>query len=301
VVLLAVLGCAGAVAAQESAPRQRKQPLSRPADPRRIALLVGVQHYAPGTDTDRFPLLRGPDNDVSLMRDVLQDRLGFDAGSILVLRDGDATLRGIVTGFQHWMIESARADSEVLFYFSGHGAQVPDQSGREENGLDSSLLAFDSRVGDRDGNYDLTDDAMQGLLQALGRVTGRITVISDACFSGSGLRGTALGVRSAPAGRRGLDTARLAEFWPAGAPILDDDDPRRGNIDRRYVHISACSNRQYAREWQPAGGAAADGPPRVYGAFTWFLARALSEALPGASHRAVAEQTQILVSNHVPG
>ena len=270
-------------------------PAPRPVDATKIALLVGVQSYAAGTDESGLVPLQGPHNDLALMRQLLLDRFAFDEGSIRILRDEGATLRDIVTSFHAWLIEPAVEDSEVLFYFSGHGSRVRDHSGVEPNELDSSFLAYDSRSGDRDGDYDLTDDAMQGLLQALARKTGRITVITDACFSGAGTRGQVLGVRGGATGGRGLAAAALAGFWPEDAPVLEDDDVRRRDIGDRYVHISACSNQQYAREWRP------EGDEKIYGAFTYFLARALNEAAPGESHRAVAEHAQVLVSTHVPG
>lgn len=271
-------------------------PWPEPADRSRLALLVGVQDYAPGTDP-RFAALEGPRNDVGLMRGLLLERFGFDERSILTLVDGQATLQGIVAGFSDWLVRYARPESEVLFYFSGHGSQVPDRSGREESGFDSSYVAFDSRTRGRDGAFDLSDDAMHALLQSLARITGRITVITDACHSGGSMRGQVRGVRAGPAGREATGGASYAGFWPDSIRVADDGDPARADIADRYVHIAACSNRQYAREWQPRG----DEDGATFGAMTYFLARALGEAAPGATHRTIAERTQELVGSHVPG
>src|SRR5690606_3493218 len=113
------------------------------------ALLVGVSDYHV-LDAD----LKGPRNDVALMAGALVAR-GAQPQDIRVLTTpgtplaeglaaaGDPTRQAILDGLDRLAAEAQPGDT-VIFYYSGHGSQAPDQSGDEAGGYDEILLPSDA-------------------------------------------------------------------------------------------------------------------------------------------------------------
>ncbi|MBI5362805.1 MAG: caspase family protein, partial [Planctomycetes bacterium] len=288
------------------APRAREGPPPAPETergaPAKLALLVGLDHYAPDTPPVFAPLA-GCVADVRRVKDLLVQRFGFDPKDVLVLEDEHASHAGIVRAFHDHLIARATAETEVVFWFSGHGSRVPDASGASAAELDhkdSTLLAYDSRAGGADGAWDFCDDELRSLLYALTRKTARVTLVTDACHSGGAMRGAASGwprARSADEGRRPLDRERLAKSgWPADVALLDDGDPRAAEPER-YVHVSACGAKELAQELELPRD---DGVKEHGGALTLFLLQALDAAEPNASYRAIADQAAVRLSTHFP-
>jgi len=90
-----------------------------PSKRRRRALLVGINEYAdPGQN------LEGCVNDVFAMSATLQ-QCGFDPEDIRVCLNERATAEGILSRLG-WLLEDAKDGDERVFYYSGHGAQIPD-------------------------------------------------------------------------------------------------------------------------------------------------------------------------------
>lgn len=273
-----------------------------PAQPtgKKIALLVGLQEYAVPPDAE-FGALHGPRNDMRTIQDLLVTRLGFAAEDIKVLLDAQATHAAIVQSFDEWLIRRADADTEVLFWFGGHGSRTRDRSdvaGAEQDYMDATFLAFDSRAEESNGAYDIVDDELHSLLAALTQRTHRVMIVTDACYSGGGVRGgsSLVGVRGVASGNQPLSHSRIADFWPADVPFLDDGDLRAPDIAQKYVHLSACTNQQRAFEifvQEPD-------ERRIYGAFSYYLVQAMREARPGDSIRRIAERARLLVATHVP-
>jgi len=277
--------------------------IERPEEPHKIALLVGIDRYAPGTPTTFSPL-SGCVRDVELVRGLLVDRFGFPERDVLVLANEQATHEAIVRAFHERLIERAGPATEALIWFSGHGSRVPDRSGvaaAELEGKDSTLLAYDSRAKGEDGSYDISDDEVDSLLAALTEKTKRVTVVTDACHSGGATRGreNALGVRvrGVADGGRPVDRARLEQsFWPEQIPLLDDAAPAMRTVTG-YVHIAACAPTQLAVEIDVE---ADDGTPQSHGALTFFLVQRLRDTQPGTSYRRIADDVSVRVSTSCP-
>lgn len=261
---------------------------------RRIALLIGIDVHPAGEGQP--PALRGPRNDVQLVRDLLTRRFGFQIEDEDVLLGEQATHEAIVRTFHRRLVERADSDTRVVFWYSGHGSVIPDASGVESNKdkfdehwqlqpRDNSLVAYDSRSDGRRGEYDVSDDEIHSLLRALGAKTSKITLVMDCCHAGGNVRGTA--IRSADHGTRLLDRKAIEAFWPVGVPFLDDDQ-RPAAPRLRYVQIAACEEAQLAGEVEIGG--------KWYGTLTWFLVRALDAATPSMSWRRVAERTRAEVA-----
>lgn len=266
-----------------------------PTPVRRAALLVGIGDYPDEQlgDSD----LPGAPNDLELVTAVLTERFGFRESEILILADGDATHEAIVTAFHRHLIQPADESTEVVFWYSGHGSRVPDASGRrlaEDSDMDSTLVAWDSRLDGRRGSFDLADDELSSLLAALTARTGRVTMVTDSCHSGGVTRGLAgRGVRTIPIGDQPLDRQLLRPFWPAEIELLDDD--QSGPDTGRYVHIAACGPTQLAREWIP------DSNGRAYGALTWFLSLRLRSSQPRETYRGITSSVSRWIAGRVPG
>lgn len=261
-----------------AAPEQMPIAQSAAAAPRslrRRALLVAINQYK-----YNYPRLAGCINDAENLRDVLTQRFDFPSEDVLLLRDGEATLDGIRAAFEQHLIARADADTEVVFYFSGHGSSVNDDDGDEADCLDETLVTHDSGRQEGAPNRDLRDDELHTLLARLHLRTKRITVILDSCHSGTGAR--ALGVRSLPR------DARTAPICGAAATV--DAEARSQTLP--YTLITAARPNELAYERN------IDGVTR--GALTWHLARALRQAPQGATYRDVMEQVQSEVNGQFP-
>ncbi|HEV7318324.1 MAG TPA: caspase family protein [Ensifer sp.] len=154
--------------------------LAAPASARDRALLVGVGNYQ--NLSPKFTL-NGPKNDLVAMQTLLVDKLGFDASSIRVLKDEQATRAEILSSMNTWLVDETEPGDRVYIYFSGHGLQVKDADGDEEDGLDEALAPFDIAEGETDWQGVILDDDID---QVLERLDGRaVTMVIDACHSGT--------------------------------------------------------------------------------------------------------------------
>ena len=175
---------------------------SAPPDPPvqqgRHALLVGCTRYP------ELPLsmqLRGPANDVALMKKLLIERFGFSENNIVTLtEDAGSELRlptraNIVREFKK-LSESANAGDQVVILLAGHGSQQPDGKSDdpddfESDGLDEIFLPRD--IGEWDGGSNsvknaIVDDELRGWLAAISKKQAAIWVVIDACHSGTMIR-----------------------------------------------------------------------------------------------------------------
>ena len=208
------------------------------------------------------------------------------------LVNDEATHEAVVRAFDEHLLRRAGPETEVLFWFSGHGSRVPDQGGEREE-LDSTFLCADSRLDGRLGEYDLVDDEFNCLLRALMERTPHVVVVTDSCHSGGGMRGESeLVARSVPAGRNPLEPQRLEDFWPEGIAL------ETGELDpERYLHIAACAPNQLAFEhaYQDL-----DGNLRRQGALSFFLLDGLEHCAPGTTWRQLADEAAVRVATRYP-
>jgi hypothetical protein len=160
------------------------------------ALLVGVEDYP--DPRYRLPGVRA---DVALIKDVLIKSDVFKPDQIKVLTDKAATKRNIVQAFKEWLILGTDPGDTALFYFSGHGVQVWDESGDESvDARDEALMAWDAIVpkdfarrtiaGKKEAAFDSTearnfllDDEIRELLSQMQDRT--VVFFSDSCHSGT--------------------------------------------------------------------------------------------------------------------
>lgn len=170
--------------------------LPHPSHAELRAVLVGVSDYLT-LDAD----LKGPANDVRLMAEVLTAR-GIPAQEITVLTSDPSNLpTGVTTAAPPIkaammaalanMASRAQPGDTLVFYFSGHGAQAPDQNGDEGGGYDEIFLPADATGWKGDvGSVEnaLLDDEIQAWAQPLLSRGIKLVGLIDACHSDTGFR-----------------------------------------------------------------------------------------------------------------
>ncbi|MCU0633951.1 MAG: caspase family protein, partial [Gemmatimonadaceae bacterium] len=248
--------------------------------PTRRALCIGINDYP------HLRPLEGCVNDARLLRATLIDTFEFPEAHVAILENEAATRQGILDALDA-LIANTGPDDIVVIGYAGHGSQMTDLEFDEPSGLDSTLQPWDTE-GWQGENRDITDDELALKLEALGAKTRYITLLVDACHSGTITRdGTGGAARSTrpdtrPASALGrppvpLPRARGAvASGPSGwVPITD-----------KYVLIAGCRDDELAREYYPPelGGSV------THGALTWFLVQALRTASPGTTYRDVFER-----------
>lgn len=141
---------------------------------RHRALLVGINEYP--KEQDR---LEGCVNDVFEMSAVLQD-CGFPPESIRVCLDERATAKGITERLS-WLLDDPQADDQRVFYYSGHGATIPEYGENLEPDRNTeTLVPWDF---DWSPERSIVDDQIFGLYSQLPYRT-RFAMILDCCHSG---------------------------------------------------------------------------------------------------------------------
>jgi hypothetical protein len=142
------------------------------------ALIVGINNFIRPQWR-----LRGCINDTIAMQGLLKTTFGFQSDDIRVLHDQDASGQGIRDGLD-WLLSSYDDDgSDVrLFYFSGHGTQVPDQNQDEWECLDEVLVPFDHNWA-----APLRDDELWEFFKLIPENVN-FTYIADCCHSGSSMK-----------------------------------------------------------------------------------------------------------------
>lgn len=108
------------------------------------ALLVGINKY-PDPDND----LRGCINDINDMASFLVNERGFKMADIRLLTDKRATKINILERL-NWLVKDAKKGDQLLFHYSGHGAQMASRAKSGEiDKLDEVICPY---------NFEWTDE-----------------------------------------------------------------------------------------------------------------------------------------------
>ena len=181
------------------------------------ALVIGL-----GEQQDKNWAKINGDKDIPFAKAMLKDA-GYN--DIVTLVNKEATKAEIENAF-HQLASRCRKGDVVYIHFSGHGQQVTDVDGDEENGLDEAWIPYDAylKYGENDrGEKHLIDDEINVLLTDIRKKIGEegaMLVVVDACHSGDSSRGEDIGetVRGVsdrfviPVSKRGHAT-KGAEQW----------------------------------------------------------------------------------------
>lgn len=138
----------------------------------RRALCIGINEYPHPKDR-----LGGCVNDANSWASWFTTQ-GF---CVELLLDGAATRQGMLNSIRN-MIQDANAGDVIAIQYSGHGTQMPDQNGDEDDGQDEALVPYDHRT----NGYIIDDD----LGEICDKIPSGVNVnfFMDSCHSGSNTR-----------------------------------------------------------------------------------------------------------------
>ena len=258
------------------------------------ALLIGVNAV------DALPTrlrLRGPANDVALMRQALLQR-GFEARNILVLAQGTPaaaaapTQREVLQAMDR-IAHRVREGDTVVLHLAGHGVQVPQAMplrrgvAPEPEGLDEVFLLQDS------GTWDATqaslpralrDDDIGAWIDALVDRGVRVFAIFDSCHAAGLAREPAAYARW-----RAVAAAELgvpSSVMPAAGATVAASNRQGARTDGRVLAYAARGHELAGEEWLPKGASVAR--TRVQGVFSFEVAGALLSGARTAEELAAA-------------
>jgi hypothetical protein len=141
--------------------------------PRGVSLHIGLNRVDPAHYQGWDGALTACEFDANDMR-AIAERQGFEPRSLLTQ---EATSDAVLTAIERAAGELGQGDLFLCTY-SGHGGQVPDRNGDEEDRSDETWVAYDRQIVD-DELYALWDKFAPGT---------RLFVLSDSCHSGTVVR-----------------------------------------------------------------------------------------------------------------
>ena len=207
------------------------------------ALVIGIGNYP---EASGWAKING-DKDLPIVRDMLLAN-GFQSKDIVELKNESATADAIRKALDALVSKAAKGDV-IYIHFSGHGQQITDLHGDEEDGFDEAWIPIDAQFSYAKGKYEgenhIVDDQLnQWLSQLRSKVgaTGKITVVADACHSGGGSRGDE-------------DEAEYVVRGTSDAFVIPGNTKpfsgEVGTID--WIFISACKSYQCNYEYKGTG------------------------------------------------
>ncbi|KAH7102243.1 caspase domain-containing protein [Auriculariales sp. MPI-PUGE-AT-0066] len=148
---------------------------------RRRGLLVGVRYWG---SEDHDIILGGAYRDVDDMKELLISKFGWEAEEFIMLKDdrsdpGLQPTREIITRELRELVRGARSGDSLFFMFAGHGGQVYDKEGDEDDGMDEVIETCDG--------YQIVDDELFDLIVRPLPRGCRLTAVFDCCNSGTAL------------------------------------------------------------------------------------------------------------------
>jgi hypothetical protein len=206
---------------------------------RRLALCVGIDAYPQNP-------LAGCVKDARLWSQTLGS-IGFE---VRTLFDAEATRQALVDGLER-LVGSSRAGDVLVFQYSGHGTQLPDDDGDEVDRFDEAFVPVDYTRG-----RFLLDDDVAVILSKLpsGAV---LTLFMDCCHSGTNSRFAPLVRGMSTRDERVRYLAPSAELVDAhrafrrAARVTNAAKPE-GSLPG-VIHFAACQDNEYAWESQGQG------------------------------------------------
>lgn len=224
--------------------------------PRRIALCVGIDAYP------QRPLA-GCVRDARLWSKTLASA-GFQVNTLF---DAQATRQSLVDNLER-LVSGGRPGDILVFQYSGHGTQMPDDDGDEVDAFDEAFVPIDYGQ----GRFLLDDDI--GVILSKLAPGAVLTLFMDCCHSGTNSRFAPLvravstrdeRVRYLPPSAELVDAHRAYRRSARAAP--GPTRPPEGSLPG-VVHFAACQDNEYAWETQGQGDFTAIAAP--------LLAKALS-------------------------
>lgn len=142
------------------------------------SLSIGINDYPEAKDESGNVVdndLSGCVNDANAMRNIFIKNYGVKESNTKILLDKNANGDKFLDGIK-WLITTAKAGDQVIFTYSGHGAQIDDPESDEADKKTELLVLADGML--------VQDDFFNEVANLL-RINGvNCTFIFDSCFSG---------------------------------------------------------------------------------------------------------------------
>lgn len=216
-----------------------------------ILLSVGISRYS------NLPLA-SPAKDAEVFSELMRNKYGFS--DIVLLTDSDATKSRILNELSK-IQNRVSSNQTVIFYFSGHGSQLKDDNGDEDDGLDEVLCPYDFDSADK-RNSSIVDDQISVILQNLCQRAANVVFIFDSCFSGSATKA----LRSA------MSDMRNVQFKTASQGSLGAENGKSAldlKDSSNFAFISASKGNEPSLDTYDLFG---------HSLFTYFMLQALKGA-----------------------
>jgi hypothetical protein len=211
------------------------------------ALLVGVGKLdIPGNELPSIEL------DLDRIHEML-NLMGFEDRQIHTLQDEAATSTAVTAEFNGWLKQGVQPNDRVVFYFSGHGSNIPDLRGDQDEGVSQVLVTHDvKRIHDKGGaslGGVVPDYRIAELLAA--NPSRNILFIVDSCHSGTVTRSFTLknhSLGSDPVYVKSYDYPGMPAPPPRAASRGIDASPHEQQWDphANYVALTAAADNQEA-------------------------------------------------------
>jgi len=244
--------------------------------PTHWALVIGISDYINFDDVEGGDL-PGAEHDARSIRDLLVLKWKVPEANVRLLRSRDATRAAIEEGITGWLAGNVGPNDHVTVFFAGHGSQMWDESGDEDDGLDETIAPADVLATSTEN--DISDDVFN---EWLGTIPSRnVLVVLDNCNSGTGTRDVTPFSRGRLLARDIADVERPATASRRALPGQDDVTGFDAT-ETRVLEFAAAQPHQVAVDafFPAAGGAEAFNG----GAFTTFLVRELWKAPASATY-----------------
>lgn len=203
----------------------------------KYALLAAINNYPNKEDR-----LRGCLNDQANMLGLLGNRGYY----ITTLFDKEVTCEAFKECLEGIIKLLVPGDTFVIQY-SGHGTQINDRHGDEQDGLDEALYLYDGVF---------TDDIFNRILSTLPENINCL-VLLDSCFSGTATRNIKTRKKYITLGNILSSTRNIRRFL------------KSKEEDMKWVVISGCSEDQTSADAFISG--------KYNGAFTYYLVKAYKD------------------------
>ncbi|KAI0819956.1 peptidase C14 [Trametes gibbosa] len=157
------------------------------------ALLIGLQYSTTLAEVDPVWELRGAHEDPKTLRQLLIDVYDYKEEDITVLVDEPEvnqrawpTRKNILSAMRE-LVKGAQPGDCFVFSFSGHGSQVTNEDGTEEDGLDETLIPVDAILDPETNTFEnyIKDDDVRKIIADSLPSGARCVMIFDCCHSGT--------------------------------------------------------------------------------------------------------------------
>ncbi|KAJ8474021.1 hypothetical protein ONZ51_g7492 [Trametes cubensis] len=206
------------------------------------ALLIGIEYSTTLAKTNPRLELKGAHRDPAVLRKLLKDKFGYAEQDIRILMDDDGhewPTRETILQAMRDLVKDAQPGDHFVFSFSGHGGQVVNEDGTEEDGFDETLVPVDSQINPDTGNFEnfIKDDDVRKILVDSLPSGARLVMIFDCCHSG-----TASDLDNVFTDGLGSPASPLTSYgprlpWKSHAPSIHADDV---SLDHAFRHDSTA-------------------------------------------------------------